>query len=197
MKWSDQINQMFIRIFIMFCLTTFILGGTTSARIRAQGDFNDSIAYYVNDKWTNFTGENTATFVKYIYASGEEKYWLRVSSGLPYRSQQFADIILDGDIFRIEQLEDPRKEYLRCGFHLRVTNQSAFQYTMYKPAYTMFFNLSPEIITKMLNSQKIELKLKHDVQKPTVLAVDHEIVKEIQKVIKFKSADFSQYVASD
>ena len=61
----------------------------------------------------------------------------------------------------------------------------------------MFFNLSPEIITKMLNSQKIELKLKHDVQKPTVLAVDHEIVKEIQKVIKFKSADFSQYVASD
>ncbi len=186
-------GRIFSRILVIMCLTALVVGGTASARIRAASDFNNSIAFSVDDRWTSREGTNLATLVKYVDSSEAEKYWFRVDSYYTYKSKQFIDVIINDKTISLSPIEDPNKEYLRCGYHKR-GSQLETNFLLFHPAYTLVFDLSPENISLLSSAEKIAIVLKHDAKEPTVLSFSQEKVDEIKKIIKLKRSDFKDYI---
>ena len=124
MKWLNKLyNCTKHKLILIICIITILtvyFEGAVNAKIRSQTDFNDSIAFYVDDRWIKNLERDAATFVKYISASGNEKYWIRVDAFSNHKSQQYADLIINETTMRISQIEEPRMEYLRCGYHKEV-----------------------------------------------------------------------------
>ncbi len=169
----------------ILCLTLLLTISwlpSSFARINSELDFNDSVVFSSWQKNREFSRVTYYSLVKYIDNKENATLWIRSDSSTAWGHLEFADLNIDGKLYKIRQIENESK-YDRNAYP---------EPNLWKSWNSSFYALTADDVAAIEKGNNVELTCYLKNGKTISYKLSPEHLVEWKQVLSLTKADFAK-----